>query len=202
MRSYSGKIRFEVFGRDLIAFLIEILGPLNSKLLAMSTPKTIDPKSVHKDRLFDETVNHADKWHRLSLLLAPKTESYSIIFSGNIDDSWASWMKRVGGVELMDMPGNHSTCPPHSPKNSTQLRAGDQQFMFPVQNFGKKVDLFSQCRHLEIAYDSVDMADIPRVKLGTKLRPLKGVNWQMREAILLAGEGGALDHMRPITFQC
>jgi hypothetical protein len=35
MRNDVRKIRFEVFGRDFMTFLLEILGPLDSELLAM-----------------------------------------------------------------------------------------------------------------------------------------------------------------------
>jgi hypothetical protein len=55
--------------------------------------------------------------------------------------------------------------------------------------------------------DSVNTADGPGVKLGTKLRPLKKVNWQRREEVLLAGECGGVGHVRIMDrgrclFQC
>jgi hypothetical protein len=56
--------------------------------------------------------------------------------------------------------------------------------------------MFSQCRHLETAHDSVDTADSPRINLRTKLHSLKGINWQRREEILLAGGGGAHGYVR------
>jgi hypothetical protein len=51
------KMRFEVFGRDFMAFLLEILGPLDSKFLVVSIHQTIDLKSVNRDRLFCEIVS-------------------------------------------------------------------------------------------------------------------------------------------------
>jgi hypothetical protein len=74
-------------------------------------------------------------------------------------------------------------------------KAGRIELMDRLQNFGNKVDLFLHCRHPEIARDSVNTADSPGIKLGTKLCPLKRVNWQRREEVLLAGEGGGLGHV-------
>jgi hypothetical protein len=74
------KIRFEVIGRDFMTFLLEMLGPLDSKLLAVSTRKMIGSESVDKDRLFCEIVNQVTKHDQVSRLLVSKTGSYNIIF--------------------------------------------------------------------------------------------------------------------------
>jgi hypothetical protein len=63
----------------------------------------------------------------MSLLLTRKTESYDIIFQDDVNESWASWIKTVVRVELMDMLGNRSSRPQLlSPKNNAQVRAGDR----------------------------------------------------------------------------
>jgi hypothetical protein len=87
MLSDARKIRFEIFGRDLMVFLLEILGLLDSKLLAMLMHKTTDPNSVNKDRFFCEIVNHVRKGDRLALLLALKAKLHFISFQGNINAS-------------------------------------------------------------------------------------------------------------------
>jgi hypothetical protein len=64
-----------------------------------------------------------------------------------------------------------------------------------------------QYRDVEIVHDPIEMADSPEIESGGKLRLLKGVNWQMREEILRAGQSGVLCHVQ-ITdcghplFQC
>jgi hypothetical protein len=39
---------------------------------------------------------------------------------------------------------------------------------------------------VEIAYDPIEMADSPGIESGSKLRSLKGVNWQRLEEVLRA----------------
>jgi hypothetical protein len=105
-----------------------------------------------------------------------------------VDQSGAFWMKRVRRVERLQMLGDHSMRPRSlSPKNWTQLGASDRNFEFPFEDFGKKVDLFTQCRDVEIVRDPIEMADSPGIKSGGKLCSLKGVNWQRREEVRRAG---------------
>jgi hypothetical protein len=61
------KIHFEVFGRDFMAFLLEILGQLDSKLLVVPIHQTIDSKAVNRDRLFCEIVSHVKTWPAVAL---------------------------------------------------------------------------------------------------------------------------------------
>jgi hypothetical protein len=101
----------------------------------------------------------------------------------------------------MQMLGDHAMRPRSlSPKNCTQLGASDRNFEFPFENFGKKRDLFAQCRNVEIAHDPIETATNPGIESGGKLRPLKGVNWQRREEVLRAGRGGRFWTVRACYF--
>jgi hypothetical protein len=114
-----------------MAVFLSILIPLNGKYLTMSTHKPIHSKSVDNDRFLSEIVNHFRKRDRLSFLLSSKTELHDVIFQGMVDQSGASWMKRVRRVERMQMLGDLSTRSRSlSPKNCTQFGASDQNFEF------------------------------------------------------------------------
>jgi hypothetical protein len=77
----------------------------------MSTHKPGQLKAVDNHRFLSEIVNHVRKRDRLSFLLSSTAESHNVISQGRVDQSGASWTKRVRRVELMHMLGDYSMRP-------------------------------------------------------------------------------------------